>query len=71
MPIIRESELDQEEDGIDDGYDVTQQEQNREAEDKEEKEPTQERQEEKEKATFKDPQPSKSSEAQLIQKVAP
>jgi hypothetical protein len=26
MPIIRESELDQEEDGIDDGYDVTQQE---------------------------------------------
>ena len=71
MPVIRESELDQEEDGIDDGYDVTQQEQNREAEDKEEKEPTQERQEEKEKATFKDPQPSKSSEAQLIQKVAP
>ena len=71
MPVIRESELDQEEEDVDDGNDVTQQEQDRKVLDKEEEEPMQETKHEKEKATFIDPQPLKSSEAQPIPKVAP
>jgi hypothetical protein len=59
MPVIRESDQDQEEDDVEHTNEVSQQQLNREEEDKEEEEPMQETKHEKEKATFIDPQPLK------------